>query len=88
MRRPAIIGILSPRQAAFATLGSGRMPTVYMVQADSQEECAAELARMCAAFDLRPLLPPTRSTGTERWLARAVSITYRRSPVRSGADEA
>ncbi|MEU4502644.1 hypothetical protein [Streptomyces sp. NPDC024089] len=47
------------------------MPTVFMVQADSQAECAAELARMCAAFDLRPLLPPTRSTGTERWLARA-----------------
>ncbi|MFD4858933.1 hypothetical protein [Streptomyces atratus] len=47
------------------------MPTVFMVQADSQEECAAELARMCAAFDLRPLLPPTRSAGTDRWRARA-----------------
>lgn len=50
------------------------MPTVFMVQADSQAECAAELARMCAAFDLRPLLPPTRSTGTERWLARATAM--------------
>ncbi|WP_406004418.1 hypothetical protein [Streptomyces sp. NBC_00987] len=49
------------------------MPTVFMVQADSQAECAAELARMCATFDLRPLLPPTRSTGTERWLARATT---------------
>ncbi|WP_392750581.1 hypothetical protein [Streptomyces sp. LN590] len=49
------------------------MPTVYMVQADSQEECAAELARMCAAFELQPLLPPTRSAGTERWLARATA---------------
>lgn len=51
------------------------MPTVYMVQADSREECNAELARLCAAFDLRPLLPPTRSTGTDRWLARAVPTT-------------
>ncbi|MET7788122.1 hypothetical protein ABZS93_16135 [Streptomyces sp900116325] len=51
------------------------MPTVYMVQADSREVCAAELARLCAAFDLRPLLPPTRSAGTERWLARAVPTT-------------
>ena len=51
------------------------MPTVYMVQADSQEECATELARMCSAFDLQPLLPPTRSAGTERWLARAMPTT-------------
>ncbi|WP_406325822.1 hypothetical protein OG784_12865 [Streptomyces sp. NBC_01617] len=49
------------------------MPTVYMVQADSREVCAAELARMCATFDLQPLLPPTRSAGTERWLARATT---------------
>ncbi|MFE7040844.1 hypothetical protein ACFU9X_15770 [Streptomyces atratus] len=49
------------------------MPTVFMVQADSQEECAAEPARMYAAFNLRPLLPPTRSAGTERWLARATA---------------
>ncbi|MFJ4738719.1 hypothetical protein [Streptomyces sp. NPDC088775] len=58
------------------------MATVFMVQADSQEECAAELARMCAAFDLRPLLPPTRSTGTERWLARA---TAKAPDLKSGA---
>ncbi|MFF1348494.1 hypothetical protein ACFVZJ_21365 [Streptomyces sp. NPDC058322] len=51
------------------------MATVFMVQADSQAECAAELSRMCAAFDLRPLLPPTRSTGTERWLARAAPVS-------------
>ncbi|MEU0831281.1 hypothetical protein [Streptomyces sp. NPDC005969] len=49
------------------------MPTVYMVQADDEQTCADEMARMCAAFDLQPLLPPTRSAGTERWLARATT---------------
>ncbi|MFD7861850.1 hypothetical protein [Streptomyces sp. NPDC059783] len=49
------------------------MPTVFTVQADSREECASELARLCAVFGLRPRLHPMRMTGTDRWIARAAA---------------
>ncbi|MEV0917859.1 hypothetical protein AB0I93_26825 [Streptomyces sp. NPDC049967] len=47
------------------------MPTVVTVQADSREECAALLARLCADYSLRPRLLPMRMAGTDRWIARA-----------------
>ncbi|MEU0393827.1 hypothetical protein ABZ208_13790 [Streptomyces sp. NPDC006208] len=47
------------------------MALVVTVQADSREECEAELARQCAAFGMRPILAPTCSAGTGRWMARA-----------------
>ena len=47
------------------------MATVFTVQADSEAECRMELARLCAAFGLSPLLRPMESMGTGRWLARA-----------------
>ena len=51
------------------------MPTVFTVQADSPEECAAQLALLCSVLGLSPLLRPTQSAGTDRWLARAVPTT-------------
>ncbi|MER7806151.1 hypothetical protein [Streptomyces sp900116325] len=48
------------------------MALVFTVQADSPEECAAQLSRLCAVLGLSPSLRPTCSTGTGRWIARAV----------------
>jgi hypothetical protein len=48
------------------------MATVFSVQADSREECERELARLCEVLGLRPALAPSRSIGTERWMARAM----------------
>jgi hypothetical protein len=56
------------------------MATVFSVQADTREECAQELARMCEAFGLQPLLPPSRSIGTDRWMARAVVVEMEPEP--------
>lgn len=47
------------------------MALVVTVQTDSREECVVELARQCAVFGLVPVLAPTRSLGTGRWMARA-----------------
>lgn len=47
------------------------MDLVVTVQTDSRESCAAQLARACRVLDLTPILMPTRSLGTERWMARA-----------------
>jgi hypothetical protein len=52
------------RQTAF-------MPTVFSVQAASRAECERQLRMLCARLGLRPLLEPTRSAGTDRWMARA-----------------
>lgn len=41
------------------------MATVITVQADTREECAAH------GYALR--LPPMRSVGTDRWIARATA---------------
>lgn len=49
------------------------MATVYTVQADTREECAAQLARLCADYGLLLSLPPMRSAGTDRWMARATA---------------
>ncbi|MEU4133641.1 hypothetical protein [Streptomyces wuyuanensis] len=51
------------------------MATVFSVQADSREECAEQLARLCAEFGLRPSLRPVRAPGSERWMARATPTT-------------
>ena len=51
------------------------MALVVTVQTDSREECEAELARQCEAFGLTPILAPTRSLGTGRWMARATAPT-------------
>ncbi|GGU52490.1 hypothetical protein [Streptomyces lavendofoliae] len=57
------------------------MATVFSVQADSREECAVELARLCRLFGLEPVLAPSRSIGTGRWLARArSSVDSQESP--------
>ncbi|MFH8926377.1 hypothetical protein ACH4D4_04910 [Streptomyces pristinaespiralis] len=47
------------------------MPTVFSVQAGSRAECEQQLQILCARLGLRPLLEPTRSAGTDRWMARA-----------------
>lgn len=47
------------------------MALVISVQADSLEECACQLARLCTDYGLQPVMLPMRSTGTDRWLARA-----------------
>ncbi|WP_158709648.1 hypothetical protein [Streptomyces sp. NRRL S-15] len=49
------------------------MATVITVQADSREECAATLDRLCGDYDLVMRLPPMRSPGTDRWIARATA---------------
>ena len=49
------------------------MATVITVQADSREECAATLDWLCAAHGYTPRLPPMRSAGTDRWIARATA---------------
>jgi hypothetical protein len=57
------------------------MATVFSVQADSREECAEELARLCRLFGLEPVLGPSRSIGTDRWLARArLSVDSQKRP--------
>ncbi|MEU1071912.1 MULTISPECIES: hypothetical protein [unclassified Streptomyces] len=43
---------------------------VFSVQVSDRARCVAELERLCAAFGLVPVLSPTRSTGTGRWMAR------------------
>ncbi|MFG3476457.1 hypothetical protein ACGF3K_14495 [Streptomyces sp. NPDC047980] len=48
------------------------MGLVVTVQHDSREECEAELVRLCRDYGLTPTLAPTRSFGTERWMARAM----------------
>jgi hypothetical protein len=59
------------------------MATVFSVQADSREECERELARLCELFGLEPVLAPSRSIGTDRWLARACpSVDSRERPTR------
>jgi hypothetical protein len=57
------------------------MATVFSVQADTREECERELARLCAAFGLRPALLPQRSIGTERWMARAAVVEREPEPL-------
>lgn len=47
------------------------MALVVTVQADSREECEAELAWQCEQRGLTPILSPMRSVGTDRWMARA-----------------
>ena len=49
------------------------MATVITVQADTREECAATLARLCAVHGYALRLPPMRSAGTDRWIARATA---------------
>ncbi|MGW9238002.1 hypothetical protein FKO01_64200 [Mesorhizobium sp. B2-3-3] len=49
------------------------MATVITVQADSREECAATLDWLCAAHGWTLRLPPMRSAGTDRWIARATA---------------
>lgn len=49
------------------------MATVITVQADTFEECAATLARLCTAHGYALRLPPMRSPGTDRWIARATA---------------
>jgi hypothetical protein len=58
------------------------MATVFSVQADSREECERELARLCKVLGLRPALAPSRSIGTERWMARAAVVDSRERPTR------
>ncbi|MFF3324950.1 hypothetical protein [Streptomyces sp. NPDC002889] len=47
------------------------MALVVTVQADSREECVRHLQRACALLGLEPVMRPVRSTGTDRWMARA-----------------
>ncbi|MFD7609699.1 hypothetical protein [Streptomyces sp. NPDC059828] len=47
------------------------MDLVVTVQTNSRESCAAQLRRLCVLASLTPILMPTRSLGTERWMARA-----------------
>jgi len=49
------------------------VPSVFSVQSADEESCAAELARLCSALQLVPILRPVRSPGTERWIARAMA---------------
>lgn len=49
------------------------MATVITVQADTREECAATLDRLCVDYGWVPRLPPVRSGGTDRWIARATA---------------
>ncbi len=46
--------------------------TRYAVLAESPEECATGLARLCEALGLEPTVGPVRLTDG-RWLARAVT---------------
>jgi hypothetical protein len=50
-----------------------RKGLVFSVQADDERQCADQLARLCDLLQLIPLLPPTRSAGTDRWMARATT---------------
>ncbi|MFD9564370.1 hypothetical protein [Streptomyces sp. NPDC059994] len=43
---------------------------VFSVQVSGRARCAAELARLCTAFGLVPILSPTLSPGTDRYMAR------------------
>lgn len=63
-------GVKSPSvQAARRHTGS---VTRYAVLAESPEECATGLARLCEALGLEPTTAPVRLTDG-RWLARAVT---------------
>lgn len=48
------------------------MEPAFSVQADTPEQCAALLRDLCDALGLATTLPPTRSLGTGRWMARAM----------------
>lgn len=50
------------------------MATVITVQADSPEECAAELEWQCAHRGAAPTLPPMLPAGGARWMARAAIV--------------
>jgi hypothetical protein len=47
------------------------MPLVVTVQQDTEDACAADLARVCELLNLTPILLPRRWLGSERWMARA-----------------
>lgn len=47
------------------------MALVISVQADSREKAVAWLDRVCRDYGMTPVMRPMRSTGTDRWLARA-----------------
>lgn len=53
------------------------MATVITVQADTREECAATLDHLCEAHGYALRLPPMRSAGTDRWIARATKAPDR-----------
>ncbi|MFF8829315.1 hypothetical protein [Streptomyces sp. NPDC015131] len=63
------------------------MGTVFSVQADTREECERELARLCAALGLERALAPSRSIGTERWMARAAQKVPAEGRDRRGGGE-
>ena len=63
-------GVKSPSvQAARRHTG---LVTRYAVLAESPEECATGLARLCEALGLEPTVGPVRLTDG-RWIARAVT---------------
>jgi hypothetical protein len=47
------------------------MGVVVTVQADSEQECAAELAWQCEQRGAEVILRPIHSISTDRWMARA-----------------
>ena len=63
-------GVKSPSVQA-ARRHTGRV-TRYAVLAESPEECATGLARLCEALGLEPTVGPVRLTDG-RWIARAVT---------------
>jgi hypothetical protein len=46
------------------------MATVVSVQADTRQECAAEVDWQVANRGAVPVLPPMLPTGSRRWIAR------------------
>jgi len=67
---PRVLAFRHTRRAAGGTL-IGMDDVVYMVRADTQGRCLAELDRLCRLLDARPTLLPHDGTG-RGWVARAV----------------